>query len=53
MGYSVTDGYADTGDWMGWVYVNEAPWIFNDSIQGWMYVDAAGSNEMGSWVYLP
>ncbi|MEX0323377.1 MAG: hypothetical protein AB3N63_14540 [Puniceicoccaceae bacterium] len=53
MGYAVTDGYADTGSWMGWVNVVNAPWIYNEALMGWMYLDEDGATDQGAWVYLP
>ncbi len=53
LGYPVSGGYADTGGWMGWVDVTNAPWIYNESLMGWMYLDESTANEMGAWVYLP
>ena len=47
----ITPATADTGDWLGWVAVDQAPFIFSYSLDQWMYVaeqDASG----GAWVYL-
>jgi hypothetical protein len=40
--------YANTGTWMGWVKVDLAPWIWNLTLQKYLYV-ADGSG----WVYIP
>jgi hypothetical protein len=53
LGYDVIDGIADTGDWMGMVQVENAPWIYNYSLQGYIYLDEAGASETGSWIYRP
>jgi hypothetical protein len=48
--YPVVDGHADTGSWLGWLYVATEPWVYSYVLDGWLYVpdcpDAAGG-----WVY--
>lgn len=46
-------GWANTGDWMGWVQVDFAPWIFNDSLQQWLFIEEEDITENGSWVFMP
>lgn len=46
-------GWTDTGDWMGWLYVTHAPWVFSDSLNGWIYIEADGFDaESGGWTYV-
>jgi hypothetical protein len=46
--YVIVDGYADTGDWLGVVYVGNYPWVYVFDLQMYTYAtDPAG------WVYLP
>jgi hypothetical protein len=48
-GYPVDEeGYADTGDWMGYVWTGNDPWIWNYSLNKYVYV----SDDSG-WVYIP
>jgi len=51
-GYAVNDGLVDTGDWMGWLYVGDAPWIFSYSLSGWIYTGEPIMVDPGSWVYF-
>ncbi|MCD8483350.1 MAG: hypothetical protein LR015_12235 [Verrucomicrobia bacterium] len=44
--YDVENGWVDTGDWLGWVYVEHYPWVFNNSLQNWMYAAVDG------WFYV-
>jgi len=49
LGYPVdAQGWANTGDWMGWVNATDAPWIISTSLGGYVYV----SDDSG-WVYVP
>lgn len=45
--YEMVDGYVDTGDWMGFVWVGAYPWAWNFNLAKWIY---AGS---GGWFYIP
>ncbi|MCC5804696.1 MAG: hypothetical protein JJU00_00080 [Opitutales bacterium] len=49
-GYTVVDGWADTGDWMGQLYVGHDPWVYNPAV-GWTYV--ADVHETGAWMFVP
>lgn len=45
--YDLIEGYVDTGDWMGWVYVVHYPWSYVVDLGSYVYVtDSAG------WVYV-
>ncbi len=47
-GYAVDeDGWVDTGDWIGWIYVAHAPWIWVEDLMGYVYLDES------SWMWLP
>ena len=49
----VTDGWADTGDFMGWLYVDEDPWLICSSMGGnYIYCPEGNVSESGAWVYL-
>jgi hypothetical protein len=42
------NGWANTGDWLGWVNVTYDPWIISASLGVYMYI----SDDSG-WVYIP
>jgi hypothetical protein len=44
--YDLVDGYVDTVDWMGFVYVEQYPWCWNVNLAKWIF---AGS---GGWFYI-
>lgn len=46
--YDLVQGYVDTGAWMGWVYVAQAPWVWVVDLNKWAYV-----NDKSGWVYIP
>lgn len=48
--------WADTGDFIGSVYLNYASvgWVFSYSLDGWIYLPEANLNEdTGAWTYFP
>ena len=52
-GYSVDEnGWADTGSWMGWVNVTNAPWIIVVNLGGYAYVPEASVTSSGGWCYI-
>ncbi|MEX0331023.1 MAG: hypothetical protein AB3N64_06315 [Puniceicoccaceae bacterium] len=52
-GYDVLpSGDADTGEWMGWVYVADAPYVYNYSLISWMYVPTGSATQSGGWVWI-
>jgi len=40
------DGYVDTGDWIGWVYLLDYPWVFSTSLDAWIF------SAEGNWFYI-
>jgi hypothetical protein len=46
--YDLVDGYVDTGSWLGWTYVENAPWAYVVDLSKWVYV-----NDTSGWIYLP
>ncbi|WP_163966979.1 hypothetical protein [Oceanipulchritudo coccoides] len=52
LGYMVEDGYADTGNWLGLVNVVNAPWIYNEALTGWMYLEETSASEDGAWIWV-
>jgi hypothetical protein len=45
--------YADTGDFMGWLYVSEDPWVWCVDMNHWLYCPKEIVTESGAWVYMP
>lgn len=53
MGYEVdADGYADTGEHMGMVYVEQAPWIYVQDLSRYVYMPEAGNTGAGTWMHV-
>lgn len=46
--YDLIDGYVNTDDWMGWVYVDQYPWCWLVSLDKYVFV-----SDSGNWVYIP
>jgi len=52
-GYDVNgDGDCFTGDWLGWVNVDFAPWIYSYSLQQWLFIDESKVGPGGAWIYV-
>jgi hypothetical protein len=53
-GFDLIDGtFVDTGDWMGFLYVADAPWLFSYSLNAWVFMDEPAADAPGAWVYVP
>ncbi|NDV63187.1 hypothetical protein G0Q06_12045 [Puniceicoccales bacterium CK1056] len=46
-------GYVDTGDWIGWVWVDQDPWVWSFDLDKYVYVPQASANAGKGWVYAP
>ncbi len=51
-GYPVVSDWIDTGTWLGFAYVKEAPWIYQLNI-GWVWVVEESHTASGAWMYAP
>ncbi len=52
-GYNIdVSGFVYTGDWMGVLYVEEAPWVYSYNLGGWVYAVEPEDLESGTWVYV-
>lgn len=49
--YVATDGWIDTGDFLGWVYIGNFPWLYIDSLAKYGFYDSSGGN--AGWFYMP
>jgi hypothetical protein len=49
--YVVTDGWVDTGDWMGWLAVDTYPFFYIHDLDSWAYADG-GNPSKGAWVFV-
>jgi hypothetical protein len=47
------DGWVDTGDWLGWLYVEHEPWVWCEDLSHWMYCPSEYITENGGWIYVP
>lgn len=53
-GYVVTqDGWANTGGWMGWLNVSDAPWIWSQKLGNWLFLPEQSGLEFGAWAFVP
>ncbi|NDV61011.1 hypothetical protein G0Q06_00955 [Puniceicoccales bacterium CK1056] len=50
-GFEVIDGYADTGSWLGWVNVQNDPYVYSHRLESWMYATGP-SSEARSWFFV-
>jgi hypothetical protein len=53
-GYPVDDqGKVDTLGWLALLNVATAPWVWNYSLQGWIYLPEDHVSESGAWTFIP
>lgn len=55
LGFDVgADGWASTDGWLGWVHVDNAPWVFSYSLNHYIYVpETSYTAGAGGWTYIP
>lgn len=52
-GYPVDEnGWADTGDWLGWVNTYSKPWILSLSLNQYIYMTEESVTSNGAWGYV-
>ena len=49
-GFPILGGHAETGSWLGWLYVAAEPWVFSYALDNWLYVPSC-PDAIGSWVW--
>jgi len=49
----VEGGYVDTGDFMGWLYVGSAPWIWSANEGKYIYLPESNVIASGAWSFTP
>jgi beta-glucanase (GH16 family) len=52
-GWPIVSGNVDTSPWMGWLYIENDPWIWSYSLGKWIYLPGEFIGVGGSWVYIP
>jgi hypothetical protein len=53
-GYDIVEGWVNTDDFMGWLYVGSDPWIISSALGGgWIYLPEDFVSETGAWSYIP
>jgi hypothetical protein len=52
-GFPVVAGWADTGDLMGLVQVEHAPWIYSADLASYVYMPEAAMDAGGMWMFKP
>lgn len=52
--WPVSDYRTETTGWLGTLWTEYAPWVYSESLRGWICVAAETfSPEAGGWVYVP
>lgn len=47
-----SSGNTNTGNWMGWVYVENDPWIWSYELREYVYIPSQGVSLEGGWIYV-
>jgi hypothetical protein len=50
--YAVLDGWSHVKDWLGWVNVENAPWVFSEKLNTWLYMADCPDTGGGFWTYV-
>lgn len=51
-GYEISEnGWVDTGEIMGRLFVNEDPWIYSERSQNWVYMPPGDNEPEGLWFF--
>lgn len=53
MGFPVLNGYADTGSWLGLVYVAETPWLWSYTLRNWLFFPFEDTDPETTWFFVP
>ena len=52
-GYRIDEnGIIDTGSWMGYLEVSNAPWVYSFNLGKYVYLPEDGSGLFGAWTYF-
>lgn len=52
-GYEIDlTGWADTNGFLGWLYVDKAPWNWSAAMNQWLYMPEESLSNEGSWFYV-
>jgi rhamnogalacturonyl hydrolase YesR len=50
--YDILDeAFVDTGTWMGWFKYQYAPFLYNFTMEGWLYAPDGYADSSGGWFY--
>ena len=53
-GYEIdSNGWVNTGEWMGMLNVIHAPWIYSQLRQDWLFIEESFVSEDGTWIFIP
>jgi beta-glucanase (GH16 family) len=44
--------WIDTGDWLGWLAIPNAPWSYSFTLDKWIYLPEENVREGGAWTYI-
>ncbi len=50
-GYEAIDGWIDTGDFLGMVYIDHYPWLYVETLGKYIFYDPASGNT--GWFFIP
>lgn len=51
-GYEIEDGWVDTEDFLGLLYVVHSPWIFSAESQSWVFIPEEAVQSSGAWMFV-
>lgn len=52
LGYTATNGWISTGNWMGNLYIRYAPYAWSESTGQWLWISEESDGPGGVWLYF-
>jgi len=47
-----SSGHIDTAGWLGWLLIDEQPWLYSYSLSNWIFASDPGPSSSGVWAYI-
>lgn len=51
--WEIAENWANTGGWLGSLYVEYQPWVWSHNLQSYIYIVEETFSDAGAWSYVP
>lgn len=52
-GWVIEEGLVNTGGFLGWLSLENDPWLWSYTLNDWVFADESLVGESGGWIFLP